>query len=392
MRIASLLRQVARRPLVVAQQPRIVGSARLTLVRSFSFQHWNNNDNKIHRFSTDVAAIEEPETEPKRVRFEDIDIHPKSLKALRRRDLLHMTEIQEKTFEACVQGKDVLGRARTGTGKTVAFLLPGIERILRNPIDDQVNMLILSPTRELAAQIAEQTQMLVGVHGNAVTAQVIYGGSSKRDDIQRFEKKIPNILVATPGRLKDHLMSTNVHGTSFVDKLQQLQVLVLDETDRLLDMGFRQEIQDILSFLPKDRQTLLFSATLPQDVRTIIRMAAKPDYVTIDCIEDEDPMTHTNDRTEQSHVVLPPSRFLTGTVETLLDLVDNPNNKIMVFFPMTSMVQLYTNLFSFRLGRRVLELHGKMQQRSRSQISRQFRQSRSGTLFTSDVSARGKHT
>jgi superfamily II DNA/RNA helicase len=186
MRIASLLRQVARRPLV-AQQPRIVGSGRLTLTLARSFQHWNNNDNTIRRFSTDLPA---------RVRFEDIDIHPKSLKALRRRDLLHMTEIQEKTFEACVQGKDVLGRARTGTGKTVAFLLPGIERILRNPIDDQVNMLVLSPTRELAAQIAEQAQMLVGVHGNAVTAQVIYGGSSKRDDIQRFEKKIPNILVA----------------------------------------------------------------------------------------------------------------------------------------------------------------------------------------------------
>jgi ATP-dependent RNA helicase MSS116, mitochondrial len=327
--------------------------------------------------------------EGERLRFEEMDVHPKSLKALRRKGLHTMTEIQEKTFVAATNGSDVLGRARTGTGKTLAFLLPGLERILRNPIPDQVNMLVLSPTRELAEQISDQAKMLLNSHPKEMVSQVIYGGAPKREDLRRFEETVPTILVATPGRLKDHLASTKIHGIPFINYMKQLQVLVLDETDRLLDMGFRQDIEDIVSCLPRDRQTLLFSATIPREVRSVIQYATKPNLVTVDCMEDKDPATHTNSMTEQSHVILPPSRFLTGPVEVLLDLVDNPKNKVMVFFPMTSLVQLYSNLFSMQLGRRVMELHGKMEQRHRTRISQKFRNSKSGTLFTSDVSARG---
>ena len=231
--------------------------------------------------------------------------------------------------------------------------------------------------------------MLVSAHNNSITSQVIYGGASKREDIRRFEKNIPTILVATPGRLNDHIASTVVNGTPFVERIQQLQVLVLDEMDRLLDLGFRREIEQILRSLPQQRQTLLFSATLPPDVRSVLKMATKKDFLTVDCIQDEDPTTHTNAMTEQSHVILPPSRFLSGTVEILLSLIDDPKNKVMCFFPMTSLVQLYSTLFSNQFGRRVLELHGKMDQRSRSRISQKFRNSKIGTLFTSDVSARG---
>ena len=332
-----------------------------------------------------------PQEDPeRRLRFEDLEnLHPKSLKALRRRNIHEMTEIQEKTYEIATTGRDIVGRARTGTGKTLSFLLPGLERILQDPRPDQVNMLVLSPTRELASQIADQAQMLVAGHGNSITSQVVYGGSSKIDDYKRFEKRIPTVLVGTPGRVKDHLMSTTIDGKPLVDKFAQLQVLVLDETDRLLDMGFREEVQDIIDMLPTERQTLLFSATLPKDVRRIVQRAVRPDYETIDCIEDEDPASQTNEMTQQKHIILPASRFLTGTLEILLNLVDNPNNKVIVFFPMTSMVELFATIFSFRLGRRVSELHGRMPQRSRTHVSQRFRSSKSGTLFTSDVSARG---
>ena len=116
------------------------------------------------------------------LRFEDLDLHPKSLKALRRHGLHKLTEIQEKTFDVVVSGQDVVGRARTGTGKTLSFLLPALERIVSQPSAqlDGIQMLILSPTRELAAQIAKEAERLVAQHDTNITSQVIYGGSSRR--------------------------------------------------------------------------------------------------------------------------------------------------------------------------------------------------------------------
>jgi ATP-dependent RNA helicase MSS116 len=343
-------------------------------------------------FST--AAIGD---EQKRQRFDELEIHPKSLKVLHRHGLYRLTEIQEKTFDVIVSGKDVVGRARTGTGKTLSFLLPALERIVRSRNDDYdtggggIQLLILSPTRELAAQIAKEAERLVAQHDSSITSQVVYGGSSKREDIERFNTALPTILVATPGRLKDHLASTRLKKGLFIDAVQNLQTLVLDETDRLLDMGFRRDIQDILACLPqKKRQTLLFSATLPTDVESMIQTTIRPNYRLIDCIQEEDPATHTNAQTEQSYVVLPSKRFWNGSIEVLLKLMDAPGDKkIMVFFPMTSLVQLYASIFNMRFGRRVFELHGKMHQRSRDTISRRFRNSKNGILFTSDVSARG---
>jgi len=338
-------------------------------------------------------------------RFDELNLHAKSLEALERQGLYQLTEIQEKTFDIILSGQDVVGRARTGTGKTLSFLLPSLERIIRMQQQQQqtvpeqssgISILILSPTRELAAQIAKEASQLIMKHGSTISSQVIYGGSSRRDDIRQFEKKLPTILVATPGRLKDHIASTKLLGGDnhqakpFVDILQNLQVLILDETDRLLDMGFRKDVQDILSRLPKKRrQTLLFSATLPPDVREVIEVAVKPDYQLIDCIQDEDPATQTNTQTDQIYVTVPTEYFWTKTMEYLLDLCDQGNEKIIVFFPVNNMVELYSQLFNSRFGRRVLELHGKMNQRERTAISRRFRTSKKGILFTSDVSARG---
>jgi ATP-dependent RNA helicase MSS116 len=344
-----------------------------------------------------IVSGQEP---PTLRRFEDLDLHPKSLKALRHNGLHNLTEIQEKTFDVILTGKDVVGRARTGTGKTLGFLLPALERIVRqDPPLPGIQLLILSPTRELAAQIAQEAERLVASHDNSITSQVVFGGAPKREDIERFERQLPTILVATPGRLKDHLASTflNVGGKKipFIDAVQQLQVLVMDETDRLLDLGFRQDIQDILSCLPKKkRQTLLFSATLPANVKDVVSMATKQDYQLVDCIQDEDPASHTNAKTEQSHIVLPAERFWTGSMQVLMELMNeakdkNNNNKVIVFFPMTSMVELYAQIFNLRFGRRVWELHGKMHQRERSTISTRFRNAPKGVLFTSDVSARG---
>jgi len=146
------------------------------------------------------------------------------------------TEIQLKTWEHAVDGRDVLGRARTGTGKTVSFLLPSIQRLYlnKNLPRNTVHMLVLSPTRELAAQIDDQAQLLTrgGNMQSKISHQVVFGGASKPKDISAFNRQVPTILVATPGRLRDHLQTTNVKGTPFAQLLSQTSILVLDETDR----------------------------------------------------------------------------------------------------------------------------------------------------------------
>lgn len=360
-------------------------------------------------------------TEQKRQRrrhFDELNIHPILLNALKKRKdgLNELTEIQDKTYDIILAGSDVVGRARTGTGKTLSYLLPALERIIRNtnvPQQSQqrsgnIKLLILSPTRELAIQIGQEVKQLLSqqyenYYDNDTTmrmisSQVIYGGFPKQEDINTFNKQIPTILIATPGRLKDHLVSTKLMDgrRPFIDTVQNLQTLVLDETDRLLDLGFRQDVQDILACIPKkrQRQTLLFSATIPSKVREVIELATKPDYQVVDCINEEDPATHTNVQTQQSHIILPSERFWTGTMEILLEQMrersKSQSKKIIVFFPMNSMVQFYYNLFALRFGRqRIWSLHGKMDQRERTTTSRRFRNATDGYLFTSDVSARG---
>jgi ATP-dependent helicase YprA (DUF1998 family) len=173
------------------------------------------------------------------------DLHPASKRALAEvLKVTTMTEIQAKTFAAASTGRDCLGRARTGTGKTLAFLVPALERLLQlPPMDDRVGILIISPTRELATQIAGQAEKLLTFHAN-MNVQVVFGGTKVQRDISQFQRKIPTILVATPGRLFDHLDSTVVNGKRFGrDIMCHTPLVVLDETDRLLDMGFRKEVR-----------------------------------------------------------------------------------------------------------------------------------------------------
>jgi ATP-dependent RNA helicase MSS116 len=196
-----------------------------------------------------------------------------------------------------------------------------------------------------------------------------------------------------------------------------LRTLVLDETDRLLEMGFRRDIQDILTCLNNDdnsppefassvkkieqgiRQTLLFSATLTQDIMDVVDLAItgeskNKNYEMVDCVHEDDPATHTNTGTRQSYIVLPSERFWTGSMELILQLMTatkKKKHKVIVFFEMTRLAELYSKFLSLRLGHTsgVWELHGKMHQRERTVVTRRFRNAPHGVLLTSDVSARG---
>jgi len=259
-------------------------------------------------------------------------------------------------------------------------------------------------------------------------SQVMFGGVSKFNDVKKLEDKLPFVLVATPGRLLDHMENTVVGGVKFGDILSGISVLVLDEADRCLDMGFQKDMQRILQILErnksKSRQTLLFSATIPSGLRTIMASSMKRDYITVDCVEDVDPATHTNANIHQSFVTLPdpkdmmvnnindlnrlsPStkpgnpnnsfdvtqfRWISGLVDIIEDIihVQNPTDyKLVVFFQTTAATQFFSHIFNNVYKIPVIEIHSKKNQGNRTSSSKLFRGLKKGILFTSDVSARG---
>jgi len=184
--------------------------------------------------------------------FDGLGIAPKVLGLLDRLKFKVPTPIQHKVIPIAMEGKDIIGVAQTGTGKTLAFAIPIIQQLPQK----KKRCLILVPTRELAVQVNEAFQELAPLFG--LHTVVIIGGASMRDQLRKLRRN-PHIIIATPGRLADHLNQRTL-------RLSDVGVLVLDEADRMLDMGFKPQIENIIKHIPKDRQTMLFSATIPGDV------------------------------------------------------------------------------------------------------------------------------
>jgi len=204
-------------------------------------------------------------------RFDQCAISPLSLKAVKDAGYERMTQVQEATLPIILQGKDVLAKAKTGTGKTVGFLLPAIEVLTALPRSTSINLLVMCPTRELANQVAAEARKLLKYH-RSLGVQVVIGGTRLPQEQRSMQANPCQILVATPGRLKDHLENT----PGFSTRIKGVKVLVLDEADRLLDMGFRRDIEKIIAFIPKERQTLLFSATVPEEVSLFVTITLYP--------------------------------------------------------------------------------------------------------------------
>src|SRR6185436_18190839 len=192
--------------------------------------------------------------------FSHLGLHPDLLRGVRELGFTRPTPIQEAAIPPAVAGRDVLAGAMTGSGKTAAFLLPILTRLAGKP-RGTTRALVLTPTRELAAQIAEHLEALA-IH-TPLSGAAVFGGVGMGPQEHAFRRGV-DVMIATPGRLLDHLRSPYA-------KLQGLEVLVLDEADRMLDMGFLPDIRRILKHLPAKRQTLFFSATLPPPIVTLAR-------------------------------------------------------------------------------------------------------------------------
>lgn len=287
-----------------------------------------------------------------------------------------MTEIQHKTIRPLLEGRDVLAAAKTGSGKTLAFLIPSIELIykLKFMPRNGTGVVILSPTRELAMQTYGVLKELMTHHVH--TYGLIMGGSNRSAEAQKLANGV-NIIVATPGRLLDHLQNT----PGFMFK--NLQCLIIDEADRILEVGFEEELKQIIKLLPKKRQTMLFSATQTRKVEDLARISLKkePLYVGVDDNKD----TATVEGLEQGYVVCPSEkRFLL----LFTFLKKNRKQKLMVFFSSCMSVKYHYELLNY-IDLPVMAIHGKQKQTKRTTTFFQFCNADSGILLCTDVAARG---
>ncbi|KAG9156688.1 hypothetical protein Leryth_006648 [Lithospermum erythrorhizon] len=321
-------------------------------------------------------------------RFDQFSVSPSTLKALKDVGYDKMTVVQEATLPVILKGKDVLAKARTGTGKTVAFLLPSIEVVEKTPaasLDQKrppILVLVICPTRELACQAAAEANKLLKYHPS-LGVQVVIGGTRLSLEQKRMQANPCQILVATPGRLKDHIENT----AGFATRLTGIKVLVLDEADHLLDMGFRKDIERIIAAVPKQRQTLLFSATIPPEVRQICHIALKRDHEYINTVQEGSDETHT--QVQQTHLVATLDNHFSFLYTLLKDhIADNVDYKVLVFCTTAMITKLIAELLG-ELNLNVREIHSRKSQSYRTKVSDEFRKSKGLILVTSDVSARG---
>lgn len=299
-----------------------------------------------------------------------------TLKAIEGMGFKRMTEIQAKTIPHLLEGKDVVAAAKTGSGKTLAFLIPAVELLykLKFMPRNGTGALVIAPTRELAMQTFGVLQELLS--GQNQTLGLIMGGTNRQSEASKLAKGV-NFLVATPGRLLDHLQNSS----EFVYK--NLQCLIIDEADRILDIGFEEEVKQILRILPKRRQTMLFSATLTKKTEDLVKVALKsePLYIGLD----ENKEHATVEGLEQGYVVCPSDkRFLL----LFTFLKKNRKKKVMVFFSSCLSVKYHHELLNY-IDLPVMSIHGKQKQAKRTTTFFQFCNAESGILLCTDVAARG---
>ena len=300
--------------------------------------------------------------------FEQMNLAPRMLDVLRRMGIKAATPVQERAIPAVRAGRDVIVQAQTGTGKTLAFLVPIFEKVKVQA--EVAQALIVAPTRELAIQIAKVAQALGEADG--VTSLVLYGGQ----DIERQKQKLrrhPQVIIGTPGRLLDHLR----RGTIDVSKVNKV---VLDEGDEMLRLGFIEDVELLLGKVAPDHQLMLFSATMPARVRALSAqymespetIEIQPEHVTLDSIE----QVVVNLREEEK-------------IDRLSALIHEEQPYLMLVFCHTKQRAHSTTMALAARGYLVDELHGDLTQVQRTLVLRRFREAKLQVLCATDIAARG---
>ena len=277
------------------------------------------------------------------------------------------TPIQAQAIPLALEGRDILGSAQTGTGKTAAFGIPLVARLLLNP---ESSALIMTPTRELATQVISQLHLMLGRKSTIKTALLI-GGESIQKQLQQLRNR-PRLVVGTPGRINDHLSRKTLI-------LKTTDFLVMDETDRMLDMGFTIQIENVMQFMPKVRQTLMFSATMP---RNIVRMAEK--YLTNPVEVAVSSMSEPAANIKQDNLYVKEADKYTY----LLKQINEREGSMIIFVKTKHGADRMATKLS-KEGESANAIHGDLRQNKRDRVISDFRHKKYRILVATDVAARG---
>ncbi len=300
--------------------------------------------------------------------FQDFKFHPQVAAGVTAAGYSAPTPIQQQAIPVVMEGRDVMGLAQTGTGKTAAFALPILHRLVAGP-HGAVKALVIAPTRELAEQIHESFMQL-GRH-TRLKSMTMYGGVGVNPQIEKLKHGV-DIIVACPGRLLDHMAQGTVN-------LSHLQVLVLDEADQMFDMGFLPDLRRILKQLPAQRQTLLFSATMPPDIRALANETLR-DPVTVQVGNTAPPVT-------VSHALYPVSQHLKTAL--LLELLQHTDTESVLIFTRTKHRAKRLGEQLEKAGYTAASLQGNLSQNRRQAALDGFRDGSFQILVATDIAARG---
>ncbi len=307
------------------------------------------------------------------MRFSDLDLEDSVLDALDAMNFQECTPVQEHTIPILLEGKDLIGVAQTGTGKTAAYLLPILNQLSKGGYkEDAINCIIMSPTRELAQQIDQQMEGFS--YFMPVSSVAIYGGN----DGVRYEQEKKglalgaDVIIATPGRLISHINLGNVD-------LSHVSFFVLDEADRMLDMGFYDDIMQIVNKLPKDRQTIMFSATMPEKIQQLAKS------ILNNPVEVKLAVSKPADKIIQTAYVCYESQKL-NIIQSLFS-ESNPE-RVIIFASSKLKVKDITKAIQ-RMKLRVGEMHSDLDQKQRDYIMHEFKNGRIDILIATDIVARG---
>ena len=307
------------------------------------------------------------------MKFSELNLEESVLQALDAMNFKECTPIQEHTIPVILEGKDLIGVAQTGTGKTAAYLLPVINQLSKGGYpEDSINCIIMSPTRELAQQIDQQMEGFS--YFMPISSVAIYEGN----DGVRFEQEKKgltlgaDVVIATPGRLISHI------SLGYVD-LSKVSFFILDEADRMLDMGFADDIMQIVKHLPKERQTIMFSATMPTKIQQLAKtILNNPEEVKL-------AVSKPADRIIQTAYICYETQKL-GIIESLFS--EQQPERVIIFASSKQKVKEVTKSLK-RMKLNVGEMHSDLDQSQREEIMHEFRNSRINILIATDIVARG---
>ena len=303
------------------------------------------------------------------LRFDELELSPQILRGIKDMGFEEASPIQAQAIPVVLSGRDVIGQAQTGSGKTAAFGIPMLEKV--DPDNKKTQVIILSPTRELAIQVADEIRKLSKyMHGIKILP--VYGGQDITKQIRSL-KGGAQIIIGTPGRVMDHLRRKTI-------RCEHVHTVVLDEADEMLNMGFREDIETILSYIPEERQTVLFSATMPKAILDITKKYQK-DAVTIKVVKKE----LTVPSIDQYYYDVKRK----DKVDVLTRLLDYYDPKLSIVFCNTK--RMVDELASELQGRGYFAegLHGDMKQSQRDRVMNSFRNGKTEILIATDVAARG---